>query len=355
MIPGEPNSLSLEDLANPVIKKDNELLIKTIEVGIDGTDLDIIKGIHGEPPPDSKKIILGHEALGKVLESGAGVKKFVTGDLVVPTVRRPCGIASCIPCRKSESDMCMTGGYLERGIKGLNGFLSEYFVEEEDYLVKIPSSIADVAVLMEPLSICIKTFTIIDKIQKRLSWGAEKTLILGAGPLGILFTLLMKSKGYDTVVLSRNSEHSSKAELIRLIGARYYSTISAASADIKNREGGFDIIIEATGAYEMVLKSFEYLKKNGILALTGIYNTSHQLQLNFGKVLLDLVLDNKVVFGAVNSNINHFRETVSKTLKNYSQWKEILHKITADKIKLVDFPEIVSKKSNFIKKIITFK
>ena len=164
--PPKRNSVKLVELHKP-IPKQGEVLLRTQCVGIDGTDREIDEGIYGTPPEGFDCIVLGHEAIARVQDIGEQVLDFSEGDLVVPTVRRPCE-ENCLNCRVGETDMCLTGNYFEHGIYRLHGFASEYALSDADFLVKIPSRLEDVAVLLEPLSIAEKAVSQSFRIQERL-------------------------------------------------------------------------------------------------------------------------------------------------------------------------------------------
>src|SRR4051812_3275769 len=85
---------------SPELRADQEIKIRSLEVGICGTDREICSFVYGSPPPGSDYLVLGHECLGEVVEVGAAVSKIKPGDLVVPSVRRPCAHPECLPCQK---------------------------------------------------------------------------------------------------------------------------------------------------------------------------------------------------------------------------------------------------------------
>ena len=123
--PGEPGSGRLAEAPDPH-PRDGEVLVQVREVGLDGTDAEILQGQYGEAPPGDDHLIIGHESLGEVAEVTSGVEGLSPGDLVVPIVRRPDPVP-CPNCAAGEWDMCLNGLYTERGIKGLHGFLAEFY------------------------------------------------------------------------------------------------------------------------------------------------------------------------------------------------------------------------------------
>jgi hypothetical protein len=94
---------------------------------------------------------------GQVVETGSAVKQVKAGDYAVFTVRRGCG--KCRPCAMNRSDMCQTGLYTERGISGMDGYQTEYVVDHEQYVVRVPPELEAVGVLAEPFSVAEKAIT----------------------------------------------------------------------------------------------------------------------------------------------------------------------------------------------------
>ena len=152
----------------PHITEPDHVKVRVLEVGICGTDKEICSFEYGTPPEGSDYLVIGHEALGEVIEVGPAVNKVKVGDLVVPTVRRPCSHPECNPCRAGYPDFCTTGDYTERGIKGVHGFMTEEVVDHERYLHVVPPELRDVAVLTEPLTIAEKAGNQVRHILDRL-------------------------------------------------------------------------------------------------------------------------------------------------------------------------------------------
>src|SRR5215470_12620641 len=175
----------------------SEVLLRTVEVGICGTDREISSFEYGTPPPGATELILGHEALAEVVEVGSGVSWARPGDLVVPTVRRPCKNPQCTPCRQERQDFCITGEFTERGIVRADGFLCGYSIEEERFLVPVPRVLEEVAVLVEPLTIAAKAADVFKTIHSRFGFDVPRLrgLSLGAGPVGLLGAMVLQAQG----------------------------------------------------------------------------------------------------------------------------------------------------------------
>ncbi|TET52792.1 MAG: glucose dehydrogenase, partial [Actinobacteria bacterium] len=258
--PKKANSVSLIEIEKPRIN-DGEILIKTISVGIDGTDIEINQGLYGEAPTEEELLVIGHEAVGKVVAVGKGVGNIQVDDFVVPTVRRECGV--CINCKNAEPDMCESDDYKERGIVGAHGYLSQYFKENVDNLVKISPDLVPYGSLIEPLSIAQKAVEHIFKIQERFRWRPKTAFVMGAGPLGLLAALILKKKGLDTFSYDIVAEDSPKAKVAKNIGATYINGNKVSLGDLPHvHKERPDLIIEATGNSYVAFWAIDVMIKN---------------------------------------------------------------------------------------------
>ena len=138
----------------PAVSRPDDVKIKIWQVGICGTDREQAEGGRADAPKGQAHLVIGHEMFGQVVEVGSEVTSVQVGDYGVLTVRRGCG--QCKACINDRSDMCYTGNYTERGIKGAHGFQSEFVVDNEKYLIKVPEEIKEVGVLTEPMSVAAK-------------------------------------------------------------------------------------------------------------------------------------------------------------------------------------------------------
>ena len=183
--------------------------VRVLECGICGTDRDIAGGEYGTPPVGRSELILGHENLGRVDSVGPHVAGWSPGDLVVATVRRGCG--RCRFCLTNQSDFCETGGFTERGIRGADGYLAERYVEEPQYLVKVPAELRSVAVLLEPLSVVEKAvheaLVVLERRGATPGYPTPKpvrALVAGTGAIGMLATFLLRVRGWDVTAIDRH-------------------------------------------------------------------------------------------------------------------------------------------------------
>ncbi|HKD59449.1 MAG TPA: glucose 1-dehydrogenase [Terracidiphilus sp.] len=296
-------SLQLIDIPQPKLQRATDVLLRVREVGLCGTDREISAFEYGSPPPGSDHLVLGHESLAEVVEVGRDVHTLRPGDLVVAMVRRPCSHPECRPCRAGRSDFCVTGDFIERGIKDADGFLTEYAVDDEEYLVKVPKPLADVAVLIEPITVVAKAANQAQAILDRLPYDIshQRGLVLGAGPIGLLGAMALVANGFETVVYSRGSEEGDRAKLVQSLGATYISADTQPIETLAKKAGEFDVVIEAVGVVSVMIAASRSLRANGVVALTGIPAEGGATELMVGRSLRELVLRNQVIFGTVNA------------------------------------------------------
>jgi threonine dehydrogenase-like Zn-dependent dehydrogenase len=292
-----------------------EGLLRTLETGIDGTDEEIIGGGYGEFPSGAESMILGHEALAEVV-SPPGEGGLEEGRLVVPTVRRGCGL--CTPCRLGWSDFCETGLYGERGIKGLHGFMAEYFTERGEALVEISPDLRPVAVLVEPLSIAEKTFEEALEVQDRLPHAvhqdglrSKRVMVVGMGALGILTALLAHLRGGRVLGVDRSPEDAPSSRLLRRCGVGHANSREVSVQAILEEWGGFDVIVEATGAPVVPFQYAPALAPNAVMVLLGVPGPGEPFPVDGAGIMRRMVLCNQAVLGSVNSNVHHFRLAVA--------------------------------------------
>lgn len=335
--PRQAKTTFLVDLPAPKldeIPNGRGVIVKVLVVGQDGTDKDLYLGQYGAPPPGFDYLVTGHECFGRVTEIGANVTEFKVGDYVVPTVRRP---GHSLYDVIGTNDMTSDSTYYERGINLRHGYLTEYFVEDPEFLVKIPIQLKAVAVLLEPMSIIEKGIVQAYEIQRRLKvWKPRKAGVVGAGPLGILAALGMVLRGIDVTVFARSEPPTQNSALLEAIGARYVSTRQTSMADSAAQFGPFDMMFEASGSSPLMFDAANVLAKNGILILASITGGTTQTQVASDKLNLDFVLGNKVMFGTVNAHRGYFEQGVSDFALAQSSFPGWLPKLLTHPIQGLD-------------------
>lgn len=342
-----------------------EVKLRILDSGICGTDKEIAAFQYGTPPQGSEYLIIGHESLGEVVEVGAAVSRVEPGDLVVPMVRRPCPHADCLACRSDRQDFCYTGDFSERGIKGLHGFLTEFVVEEEKYLIPVPRELREVAVLIEPLTIAEKSLAQVWQVQQRLPWNCpteplrepgycHQAVVLGGGPVGLLGAMLLRVNGFTTTVYSREPDQSPEASFVRAIGATYVSSLSVSPEHLREQVGNIDLIYEATGASKFAFQVMEVLGTNGVFVFTGVPGRKASIELDAALIMRNLVLKNQVVFGTVNAGREAFENAVRDLGTFMNRWPEAVRSLITGRYPIEAFHELLGERVGGIKNVITF-
>lgn len=296
VIPRQADSIALIEIEKPAAFE-NQILARTLAIGICGTDHEIARGHYGEAPPGAKRLVIGHESLAQVVSAPPN-SGFSKDDLIVGIVRRPDPIP-CANCGAGEWDMCRNGLYTERGIKGADGYASEFFTIDAGYAVKVDKSLARTGVLLEPASIVAKAWDQIERIGARATWRPRSVLVTGAGTVGLLAALMGLQRGLDVSMFDRVQD-GIKPGLVERLGARYCTgELSALSLRP-------DIIIECTGAPALIVAAMGMTGPGGILCLAGLSSGQHMVEIGSAMLGRTMVLENDVVFGTVNANRRHY-------------------------------------------------
>ena len=346
VMPGQKDSASLVEMAVPLLRR-GKVLVKMLEVGIDGTDMEINRGQYGKPPVDYDFLVLGHEALGEV--ENAGASDFSKGELVVPLVRRPDG---CVNCRSGQYDMCLKGNYRECGIRGAHGFVREYLAEETQYLVRIPRNLRQMAVLTEPMSIATKGIDQAIEFHRRSVNPTRVALVLGAGSLGLLVSAFLQLQGFSTYTLDIVPKSSLKAQLVEAIGATYLDGRNSIITELPRQIGNLDLIVEATGNSTVAFQAMSALGVNGVLCLMGVSTGEKPLEICADCLSMQMVLGNKTVFGTVSSNRSHFERAIQLLGEIEQRWPGWLGRLITRRLNLSNFKDALHPTPDGIKTVI---
>jgi len=322
--PGQANSVHLAHMAKPLVNDIPDgrgALVKVLKVGVDGTDKEINAAEYGAAPDGFNFLVIGHESFGQVEEVGPNVTELSPGDYVVAMVRRP---GFSIYDGIGLQDMTTDDTYFERGINLRHGYLAEYYADHADYLIKIPRGLKNVGVLLEPMTVVEKGIAQAYEIQRRMKvWRPRKAAVMGAGTIGLLAALVLRLRGLEVTVFSRDSKPNRNAELIEQTGARYVSVQDTSIIDGAREHGPFDLVFEATGFSPVVFASMQALAKNGVLVLSSITGGDRKIEVPADRINLDFVLGNKVMVGTVNAARENFEEGVrdmAKAEAEYPGW-----------------------------------
>jgi glucose 1-dehydrogenase len=345
--PGK-GDIQLIDIPELQIEKENQVKVKVLQVGICGTDREEVSGGRADPPPGTDRLVIGHEMFGKVTETAGDVTSVKPGDYVMVTVRRGCGL--CTPCNNFRPDMCLTGKYKERGIKELDGFQSEYVVDNEKYIIKVPQKIKSIGVLTEPMSIVEKAIHESVLIQTSRMKGFhndilknKKAIIGGLGSVGLLASFLLRLNGCDVYGLDIVDENSARPAILKSIGGKYIDGRNVKIRDIDDLYGEADFIFEATGAALLEFQLIDALAINGIYVLTGIPSGKKMINIDGGTLITQMVLKNQVLLGSVNAAPIHYKYAVNDLVKIHRKWKNEIEKMITHKYSYNDYQQAFQK------------
>jgi threonine dehydrogenase-like Zn-dependent dehydrogenase len=339
VVPHAEQSIRLDEVPEPD-QHDGSVLVEAVAVGICGTDVEIAEGKYGWAPPSRERLVLGHESLGRVVDPGPS-GRLTEGDLVVGIVRRP-DPEPCPNCAVGEWDMCTNGRYTERGIKQIDGFLSERWRIEPEYAMKVDASLGLLGVLLEPTTVVAKAWEQVQSIGIRAFWQPTTALITGAGPIGLLAALLATQRGLDVHVLDR-VEDGRKPELVAALGATYHT---GTARDIGLHP---DVIIECTGVGEVIADSFGSVGAGGVVCLTGVGSGGRTTGLPLADIATEIVLENNVVVGSVNANKRHWFKASQDLARADKAW---LAQLITRVVPLDDFASALQRGPDDIKVVV---
>jgi threonine dehydrogenase-like Zn-dependent dehydrogenase len=319
------------------------MLVRTLAIGVCGTDVEIVEGLFGSAGEGGERLVIGHESLGEVIEAPPGAG-FRPGDRVVGIVRRPDPVP-CAGCAAGEWDMCRNGRYTERGIKGRDGFASERFRIEPEFAVRVDPALGTSGVLLEPASVLAKAWDHIERIGSRsASWKPRTALVTGAGPVGLLAALFGVQRGLEVHVFDRVSE-GPKPALVRLLGATYHGET------LDGLQIAPDIVLECTGAPAVIFDVVNRTGPAGIVCLTGISSAGRSIAVDLGLLNRKMVLENHVVFGSVNANRGHYEAAASALARADQAW---LQRLITRRVPLLGWRDAFHRTDDDVKVVIDF-
>jgi threonine dehydrogenase-like Zn-dependent dehydrogenase len=343
-IPLTADSLAVSDVPDPT-PHDGDLLVDAVAVGVCGTDKEIARGDYGWAPPGRKRLVLGHESLGRVRTAPDG-SGFAAGDLVAGVVRRP-DPEPCGACAHGEFDMCRNGKYTERGIKQIDGYASEQWTVEASYAVKLDDRLADVGVLMEPTTVVAKAWEQVERVGARAWFEPESVLVTGAGPIGLLAAMIGARKGLDVHVLDQ-VRSGPKPALVRDLGGSYHwSDVDSVMDRVRP-----DVVIEATGVPHVVFGAISGTAAYGITVLTGVSSTGRTIRIDGGDLNREIVLENDAVVGSVNANLRHYEQAAEALAAADVDW---LRRLVSRRVPLEKFADAFEPCDEDVKVVLTFE
>ncbi len=326
--PGTPNSVHAREIDKPRLDQVADglgVLVKVLKVGVDATDREINEALYGNAPAGDDYLVIGHESFGIVEAVGSNVKRVKPGDYVTATVRRPGG---SIYDQIGTNDMTSEETYYERGINLRHGFLTEYFVDEEEYIVRVPEGLKHLHVLQEPMSCAAKAVEQAFEAQRRMKvWRPRLAYVLGAGQIGLLTTLVLKLRGLEVYTLARGEAPNLKSEIVGGLEANYVSTRQTSMADLVKQTGRPNLIVDATGSSALAFEAMQHISHNGVVVWTSITGGSKKIEVPSDPINLNWVLGNKLLLGSVNANRTHFESGIRDLALGDVMYPGVLEKI----------------------------
>jgi len=316
--PGQAHTTGVGDVREPRADAGG-VLLRTLEVGVCGTDREISEGLFGVAPEGERQLVLGHELLGVVERDGGG---FSRGDLVAATVRRSCG--RCEACAEGSPDACHTGDYSERGITRLDGYAAELVVESPEHLVTVPRSLGRLGVLAEPASVCARALRHARVVAGRQPWRGARALVVGAGAIGMLTTYFLRLDGFEVWLASRSQRPNPKADLAEACGATYVSTRETPLRALGGEAHGFDLVVEAAGDAQVMLDTLAVLRRNGVAVLLGVDGRERDVTLEGHVLGVDAILQNRALLGSVNAHAQDWVAAVDYLDRARARWPDAL-------------------------------
>jgi glucose 1-dehydrogenase len=350
----------------PRLAEPDQVTMRMLDIGICGTDKEICSFEYGTPPPGDDHLVIGHESLAEIVQVGPAVEHFQPGDLVVPSVRRPCPHPGCLSCRSEHQDYCYTGDFSERGIKEAHGYMTEYVVERERYLNVVPAGLREIAVLAEPLTIAEKAIAqIFWMMQHRPPWldpqipSEERgrglsALVLGVGPVGLLGAMTLATAGFTTYVYSREVPPSPRIDLVSAIGATYVSSQTTTFAELAAQIGNIDLIYEAVGHSHFALQALQVLGTNGIFVLTGVPGLQAFIEADPAHTMRNMVLKNQILLGTVNAGLEAFAAALRDLEAFRRRWPAVVRTLIAGRYPPEQAPDLILGRPTGIKSVIAF-
>jgi glucose 1-dehydrogenase len=286
---------------------EGSVLVRTLLVGVCGTDLHLVGGTHraSGSGPDSPRFVLGHEAVGQVVEAPA-TSGFTPGQLVTGIVRHPC--AECAACARGDWDFCTSGAYTERGIKGADGFGRHRWRSEPAYLIPVPEALGELGVLVEPMSVVCKALETALYVARRGPSTPARLLVTGAGPIGLLAAAAGRDAGLEVTVLDR-MRTGVKPDLAAALGAAYTDDLGTL-ADGRR----FDLAFECSGAGAVIGPTTALLGQAGVMMLIAGGAVEP------GSVPPMLLRANAALVGTVNAGRRHYVQAVETLLRLDRAW-----------------------------------
>jgi threonine dehydrogenase-like Zn-dependent dehydrogenase len=274
-----------------------------------------------------------------VVEAAPDGRGFLRGDLVVGMIRRPCNIP-CLACGDGRLDECASSEPRERGISGLDGFAAEFWTSDPVYLVPVPRELGERGILVEPLTSVIKGMRLVSDLEGQLT-EMRRALVVGAGSIGLLTTMVLVARGLDVTILERQPTDR-KVSLTREIGATF-----GIGSDV--RRAKYDLVVECSGDLEVLNMAIESVGASGTILVLGLAQRDVLLS---SLALKRLVVANIRILGSASATRDDHLIAATMLARWPQSWLDglITHTIRPD-----SWATVIAPDPSRIKAVVTFK
>lgn len=339
------------EAAEPLSPGVGQVLCRTLELGVCGTDREILHSKQPWTPPGADHLILGHEALARVESAGPDVTGVEVGDLVVPVVRR------AFPGAQHRVDMLAFGEFTERGIVREHGFSTPFWLDEPRYLFRVPDELRSHAVLTEPFAVAEKAVNEALVLQQaRL--GAEtwrqsppRVLVTGMGPIGFAAAAVCRCRRWSVTFYGRDNPDTARAQLVRDFGAAYLPANGLEfeqQVHVDRREAykspqrrdveqdGFDLCLECTGSDDVMIAAAHALASRGVMVWLGSARVPQPQSLNVARLMRDGLLRNHLHIGSVNAAPRDFGDAITHLGQLHAESPKLLDRLITARVPPAD-------------------
>jgi threonine dehydrogenase-like Zn-dependent dehydrogenase len=324
------------EVAEPREPGPGEVLCRTLELGICGTDREILHSANPWTPPGDDFLVLGHECLARIEAVGSGVSEYKNGDLVVPAVRR------AKPGMTRRLDYLPLGAFTERGIWSEHGFSQPTWLDRPEHLYRVPVSIQDLAVFAEPLAVAEKGINEAHTLQRaRLGetcWAESlpHVLVTGMGPIGFAAVIACVARGWPVTMYGRDDYDTFRARLVQELGAQYVPQERIEWEPKSIEKSGVDLVLECTGSDEVMLAASQLLRSCGIMVWLGSTRLPRPKPHNVEKLMRDGLIRNQLHVGCVNAAPRDFRDALAHLAQLKPQFGKQLAALITARVRLED-------------------
>jgi threonine dehydrogenase-like Zn-dependent dehydrogenase len=206
------------------------------------------------------------------------------------------------------------------------------------YAVRLDPVLGHVGVLTEPTSVVAKAWEQADLVGKRDYTEPKCALVTGAGPIGLLAAMIGVQRGLEVHVLDQVTS-GRKPDLVAELGATYHHDLGSLGVHP-------DVVIESTGAAQVVFGVLGHTARNAVTVLTGLSGQTRTVPLAAGSVNDELVLENDAVVGSVNAALRNYQQAGEALAKADSDW---LAKLITRTVGLSDWTSALQKNPDDVK------